>query len=258
MKMKTLIFKQTATFAAMGALALFATQQASAAGSGQLGILDTSGINPNTGVEWAVGDEYRLIFISSTFVDPNGSAMDGIAAWNSAVQDIANAAGLGSVTWNILGSTVDVDARDNTSTNPNVDGTGHAIIAMDGSTIVDNNFTNLWDGDAPESIVAFDENGVAKDSSDAVDWPLTGTLSDGTAESGLELRDLSSGGTIRQGRNQSSFAAGWINANNIGANWSSDAALSVYGMSETLQVVPEASSALLIGLASLALLRRRR
>jgi hypothetical protein len=266
MKTQTCIRKWTAIFGATSALALFATQSGSAAGTGQLGILDTSGTNPNTGVEWAIGDAYRLVFVSSTTVDSADPAMDGISAWNSAVQAIADNAGLGAdgngntVTWNIIGSTINVDARDNTSTNPNVDGTGHAIMNMDGSSVIENNFTELWDGNAPQNVALYDEFGVSKDSSTAVDWPFTGTNFDGTAASGLELRDLSGGGSIRQGRNQASTGggAGWIDANNVGSNWSDSGALSVYGMSEPLTVVPEASATLLIGLAGLALLRRRR
>ena len=245
-------------WAAGCALALLTAPLAHSAGTGQLGILDTSGTNPNTGLEWEIGDQYRLVFISSTSVNPNDNAMDGMAAWNSAVQAIADTAGLGSVTWNIIGSTVDVDAQDNTSTNPTLDGTGHAIMAMDGSSVIENNFTDLWDVNAPVNIALFDENGVDKDTSTAVDWPLTGTNFDGTADGSLYLQDTSVSGTIRQGRNDAVEKAGWIDADTVGANWSDNKASSVYGMSDTLTVVPEASSALLIGLGGLVLLRRRR
>lgn len=231
----------------------------------QLGLLDLSangGLNPATGAAWQLGDQYRLVFISSTPVDPQNSAADDIAYWNAAVQSIANnstIAGLGSVTWNIIGSTETVDARDNTSTNPNVNGTGHTIFNLDGSTVIENNFDDLWDGNAPLSICLYDENGVDKDASTAVDWPLTGTSTDGTANGTVYLQDTSSSGSIRQGRNQIGFEAGWIDANNIGANWSADGALSVYGMSEALTIIPEPSTALLagLGLAGLVLRRRR-
>ncbi len=250
---------------AVCALAMMAVPQAQSAGLvGQLGILDTSGTNPATGQPWQVGDQYRLVFISSTFVDPNNPAANDIAYWNTGVQNIANNAGLGvdvsgnAVTWNIIGSTSAVDARDNTSTNPSIFGTGHAIIAMDGSTVIENNFNDLWNGAAPQNIAFFDEHGVHKDDSTAVNWPLTGTNWNGTAHGSLFLKDTSAGGAIRQGW-AFTTSPGWIDAQNTGASWSSSSAWSVYGMSEPLTVLPEPSTGLLIGLGGLlALLRRRR
>ncbi len=249
--------------AAIGcALSLIAATPALAALTGQLGILDLTangGINPGTGEAWKYGDQYRLVFISSVAVDPNDSAMNSIDAWNAAVQTIANNAtgqNLSSVTWNIVGSTLAVDARDNTSTNPTVD-VGHPIFAMNGSSAIANNFTELWDGTVPTNRPAWTENGDHMDDvSAAVPWSLTGTSGDGTADGSLYLKDTSGGGSIRQGRNQDSHH--WINANITGANWTANEAFSVYGMSETLTVVPEPSAAVLLGVGGLALLRRRR
>jgi hypothetical protein len=211
----------------------------------QLGILDlgaNGGVNPATQQGWQAGDSYRLVFISSTYVDPNDAAKNDISAWNTAVQNIADAAtthDLSGVTWKIIGSTENVDARDNTLTNPEVNGTGHAIFNMDGSSVIENNFVDLWNGDDPVNIALFDENVVDKDTSAAVDWPLTGTNFDGTANSSLFLKDTTGGGAIRQGRNQAGFSAAWIDANNVGANWSANDALSVYGMSERLFVIDQ-------------------
>ena len=207
----------------------------------ELGILTAAtleGNNPATGEPWQVGDQYRLVFISSTSVDPKNEAANDIAYWNDAIQAIANSAtsnDLSSVSWKIIGSTESVDARDNTSTNPNVDGTGHAIFPMDGSSAFENNFEDLWDGVAPQNNVWFDENGVALDDSTAVNWPLTGSSTDGTA-AGSALRNVTASGQIRQGRPAYLDGRGWINANNIGANWFSNSALSVYGMSEPLTI----------------------
>jgi hypothetical protein len=91
---------------------------------GELGILDVSGTNPATSAAWAVGDQYRLIFITSTTTDATSA---DIATYNAFVQGVAAAAGLGDATWNMVGSTVTVDARDNTGTNPFTDGVGVPI-----------------------------------------------------------------------------------------------------------------------------------
>ena len=61
----------------------------------QLGILTEAtleGNNPATGEPWQAGDQYRLVFISSTFVNPQTNAANDIAYWNDAVQAIANSA----------------------------------------------------------------------------------------------------------------------------------------------------------------------
>ena len=221
--------------------AVLAISPAYAQLTSQLGILDLTandGINPATGEAWQAGDSYRLVFISSVAVDPQNSAMNDISAWNTAVQTIANNAtghDLSSVTWNIVGSTADVDARDNTSTNPTIDGSGHAIFAMDGSSAIANNFDNLWDGTVPANRPAWTENGDNMDDvAAAVAWSLTGTNGAGTADGGLYLKDTTDSGGIRQGRNQDDHH--WINANITGANWIANTAFSVYGMSEELTV----------------------
>ena len=90
---------------------------------GALGILDDTangGINPNTGAPWAPGDTYRFVFITSsdhTAVSPL------IESYNQQVQLIADLSPLGigmseGVSWTVVGSTDQVDARDNTQANP--------------------------------------------------------------------------------------------------------------------------------------------
>jgi len=215
----------------------------------QLGILDLTangGINPATGEPWKAGDRFRQVFISSVAVNPQaGPEMNDIATWNAAVQNIANNAtghDLSSVTWKIIGSSADVDARDNTSTNPNVYGTGHAILNMQG-LVIHNNFTELWAGIEPVNRPMWTENeGEHMDdvpSPGAVPWSLTGTFWNGTADGTLYLRQTvaGSGPQIRQGRNVEGSAAGWIYAWRTGANWRTRDAFSVYGMSDPLFVI---------------------
>ena len=133
---------------------LLASGPASAVPIGQLGILDSTangGINPVTGAAWAPGDQYRLIFVSSTFRDASSF---NIADYNTHVQNAANAAGLGSVTWNAVASTnagegggaLTIDARDNTGTNFTITPVGTSIFLIDGVTKIADNYTDLWDG----------------------------------------------------------------------------------------------------------------
>jgi hypothetical protein len=82
-----------------------------------------------------------------------------IADYNTFVQAAANAAGLGGVTWKVIGSTGTVDARDNTSSNPSVNGAGEAVFLVDGSTVVANNYADLWDSSI-DAMINMDEYGT--------------------------------------------------------------------------------------------------
>lgn len=109
---------------------------------GQLGILqDTAngGFNPQTGLAWADGDQYRLAFVSSTTRD---AVSTDIADYNQFAQDTANASSLGlsAATWKVIASTETVSAPANTGTDL---GLNLPIYLLDGETFVS---TNLWSG----------------------------------------------------------------------------------------------------------------
>ena len=161
---------RTMTLLALAAVALaslaLTVNSANAAPIGQLGILDDTangGINPVTLAPWAPGDQYRIVFVSSTFRDP---ASDNIADYNAHVQAAANTAGLGSATWNAIASTWDgdggaaVDARDNTGTNFTVAPVGTSIFLIDGTTKIADNYTDLWDGTIDSQINRTESNGA--------------------------------------------------------------------------------------------------
>ena len=102
-------------------------------------VLASWGLTP-TGL--AVGDQFRLLFLSSTKRDALSS---DIADYNTFVQDRAAAghadiraysAGFGAI-----GCTAAVDARDNTSTT----GTGVPIYWLDGAKVADD-YTDFYDG----------------------------------------------------------------------------------------------------------------
>ncbi|QTN33652.1 hypothetical protein HZ994_15485 [Akkermansiaceae bacterium] len=122
--------------------------------AGQLGLLDivnaNGGINPATGLAWAQGDTYRIIFITSTQRPADST---DIADYNSFVQGVANAAGYGAVNWTAIGSTLTVDAIDNTNTT----GTGVGIFNIKNVKIADS-YEDFWDGSLDAGI-NYDETG---------------------------------------------------------------------------------------------------
>jgi alpha-galactosidase len=176
--------------------------------AGELGILTPetlAGNNPATGAPWVVGDQYRLVFHTSA---TTAATSADIATYNAWVQGLADASPLNigaiyGATWKVIGSTAAVDARDNTSTNPAVNGSGHAIFLLDGSTLVAINYADLWDG-AIQNIINITEQGTTW-----AYWPWTGTLTDGTAGTGGSAGNpLGSTGQVGQGN--ASSTTDWV------------------------------------------------
>lgn len=205
----------------------------------QLGVLNLNangGINPATGVAWALGDTYRLIFVTS---GTTACTSTNIATYNSFVQGLADAAGLGTsalgpVTWKAVGSTATVNAIDNTNTNPFADGVGVPILRMDGLFVIANNNADLWNGINSSNVagvyrsVHLDEKGVER-----VDESVrTGSKSEGTADG---IRAL--GGSAEP------TPMVTVGANHNGANWmyhysaAAAAAGRLYALSDPLAVV---------------------
>lgn len=242
--------------AAITGLALATTAHAATL-AGQLGILDLTangGINPANGSAWEAGDQYRFVFVVSAAnaLDPNDKT---IADFNAHMQTVANGSSLniGAATWKVLGSTAEVDARDNTSTNPNVDGTGHAIMLVDGATIIANDFVDLWNGTIQNAIFRTEENLEPVSSPNFARFPYTGTNTDGTAVAGQEL-GVPNDGNVRAASSAATNGQ-WING---GSNFVNNTQGSYYAMSDILTVIPEPSVALLCATGLLVLLRRRR
>ena len=70
-----------------------------------------------------------------------------IAEYNTFVDDEAELSALTSgVDWFAIGSTNTVDARDNTSTNPNNADPSVPIFLVDGTTVIATDNADLWDG----------------------------------------------------------------------------------------------------------------
>ncbi|AKE63186.1 hypothetical protein MYAER_0826 [Microcystis aeruginosa NIES-2549] len=196
----------------------------------------------------AVGDQYRLVFVTEGKRDATSTDIDDYnnfvtsqvlpaGTTDTALYQALKIAGIdpNTITWKAIGSTASVDARDNTGTNPTLS-TGVPIYLIDGNRVANNN-ADLWDGSIQTAINRTPD-----------DWQLnepvwTGTNNNGTAENGR----LGGGslGQVRYGR-ASSITAEWItmdDSNRFGIS-------RLYGISSVLTVptpavtVPEPSSLL--------------
>jgi hypothetical protein len=176
------------------------------AGSAPAGVPRPSGINPATGNPWAYGDTYRLVFHTSEGRTAQETDIEVYNAWAQDLADASTAYDIGAddgVTWKVIGSTNDVDARDNTSTNPIVNGTGCPILLLDGTTVVANNNADLWNPPI-RHIINLTEQG-----DEWSYWPWTGTKTDGTKRTGgSDYGPLGSTGQVGQGN--ASSTTDWI------------------------------------------------
>ena len=240
---------------AMAAIALTAVSADAAVLEGQLGIMDLTengGINPATSIAWEYGDTYRFIFASSTGI---AATSTDIAVYNAFVQAKADASALGlsSVTWKVMASTFTVAARDNTSTNGTVNGTGESFWLLNGTSLVADDYADLFGTDSHSSTINVSETGGAPFDSGDYSSNWTGSTGTGGIKANDELGALD-GGTITGLRNFTS-GAHWIERF---GNSPSTIERGVYGVSEVLTVVPEPATMALVAFGGLALLRRRR
>jgi hypothetical protein len=207
---------------------------------GVLNLTANGGINPATGNLWQAGAKYRLIFVTS-----GSTACDStdISTYNAFVQGLANAStvfpALGSVTWKVVGSTATVAARDNTGTNPGVNGVGEPVFRMDGSFAIAINYADLWNGIIASHVtgqdflaVHLDENNVPRTD----ERVRTGSLANGTASATQMLGT----GDVQTGRNYAPNGYGSYGGNGWMADWHASGPGRVYAISEplTLQVAP--------------------
>jgi hypothetical protein len=203
------------------------------------------GINPATSAPWAEGDTYRFAFFTSQTTDAVSADISTYNAWVQSLADATTIYNIGSLygaTWKAIGSTDAVDARDNTSTNPGVNGTGEAIFLLDGSTVVANDYADLWDG-AIQNIINITEQGTI-----STHWPFTGTYLDGTEAPGhgSSFGALGDGGEIHQGR--SDITTEWIWRVWTGAPATSQ--LQMYALSDPLVIVAPADPNTSIGMTA--------
>ena len=129
-----------------------------------------------------VGDSFRLLFLSSS--SRTATAGD-IATYNTWVQSQASfghsAIREHASTFRVVGSTADVDARDNTSTTYTADDKGVPIYWLNGSKVADD-YEDFYDGSWGDVNNPKEQGGSRRPSSSALNI-CTGSLSDGTERS---------------------------------------------------------------------------
>jgi len=203
-------------------------------------ITQPTGLNP--------GDEYRLVFVTSTTRDATSS---DIADYNAFVTAAANSspefAALGT-TWTAIASTATVDARDNTNSNYTIS-LGVPIYSVEDILVATNN-ADLWDGEIGIPI-QMDQYGVYS----PTPYTWTGTEPTGVGRIGYEL------GT-------SNPQQGWSWQNDLGRwicrgcgdtqNFLGTQEFSLYAISGVLVAVPEPSTASLLALGLIGLAAKRR
>ena len=186
----------------------------------------------------ASGAQYRLAFVTAGYRNATSSS---IAVYDSFVQGQAyTEAALTSISWQAIGSTASVTARDHTGTAP-ADGPGVPIFLLNGVKLVDD-YEDLWNGDIDVALL-IDQHGNIPASINV--W--TGSYSDGTAAGVLGNLNVTFGRSNRTDR-------GWISA--FGTSLLSQHNL--YALSAVLTVPvpePDLTSLLALGVAALLLLR---
>ncbi len=133
-----------------------------------------SGLNP--------GDTFRLMFTTSTLTHRPTSS--DIATYNTFIQNLVAGSGHTDVRpfsslFKVMGSTSAVDARDNTDTNVNSDGTGEPIYWLNGAKVADD-YADFYDG-SWDNTSTKDEAG----SGGSIGNIWTGSGIDGTKVSGF-------------------------------------------------------------------------
>ena len=141
----------------------------------------------------AVGDQFRLLFLSSTKRD--ATATD-IATYNTFIQTRAAAGHTDiqaySAGFRVVGCTAATDARDNTETTYTSTAKGVPIYWLNGAKAADE-YEDFYDGSWDDEANDKNESGTdAHDTSQTANWPWTGCNHDGT-----EARQFA--GTVSRG-----------------------------------------------------------
>ena len=154
------------------------------------------------------GDRFRLIFLTDQ-LDSHPPTSTDIATYNAYVQSQANDSDAHADvkvykdSFRVLGSTDDVDARDNTSTT----GTGVPIYWLNGNKVADN-YADFYDGTWHNETTPTDLTGEVTNTG----YVWTGTDQDGTASSYIGESRAFGNSLVQTGR-LGSLSAGPIESN---------------------------------------------
>ena len=205
-------------------------------------------------------EPYRLAFVTL----PVYQAVEtDIAVYNGWLTTEANnpgsvVASLG-LDWFVIGSTADVDARDNTNTNPTLpndaagNGVGVPIYLVDGVTKIADDNADLWDGDIDHIIDQVATGGATPGhlwAWSGGDAAMSGVAGKDGAQGANSGGPLGTAGEVVQGNGGDVTTWAW-------RMWTSDpstTSLPLYAMSE---IIPEPATMCLLGLGGLLLRRKR-
>jgi len=192
------------------------------------------------------GDSYRLVFQTSVTTTATSNS---ISDYNSFVDNLAKSPSSVvkdmNTTWKVIGSTLTVDARDNTGTNDSAGDPSVPIYRVDGVRIANSN-ADLWDGAILAPIAVWE-----------TDFPYAGEYAwTGTASNGVRSSELGGSVTTTVGATFIHTFSGWINA---GTFDTPEFNRRLYAMSGVLTVVPEPSTLLfsVLAIAAGLVVRRR-
>jgi len=194
---------------------------------------------------------YRLVFATSShpMADASRDMDDFDTDVTAAANAVAELLALGT-TWQCLGSTTAIDARDHTGTNPS--STGIPIYTTTGLRVADDN-ADLWDGTIQNAIWLDDGTSPGSDTQvifENATW--TGTNSNGTAASSGDGLQMGGDWNIRISRGGRTDS-GWMSG--VSLNGTDTRGARMYGISG---VIPEPATMSLLAIGGIALIRRRR
>ena len=189
----------------------------------------------------ATGDKFRLLFLSST--KSAGSPTD-IATYNTFVQGLA-AAGHADIRdysagFRAVGCTAAVDARDNTKTTYTMTDKGVPVYWLNGAKAADQ-YEDFYDGSWDDEANDKNESGTdAHDTSQSVNWPITGCNHDGTESfTGSTSRALGASRVHSGGLNSSVSNVGPLHHPNNAVSTTLGVTRPLYGLSAVFQVAAD-------------------
>ncbi|MEM7203609.1 MAG: hypothetical protein AAF628_25315, partial [Planctomycetota bacterium] len=140
----------------------------------------TAQVRPPVGLK--PGDQYRVMFVTNTRSQARSA---DLSTYDALITAEASASPLGALatSWQIVASTVAIDARDHTQTDPSPAGrTGVPIYRPDGVRIADD-YDHLWNADAENLLATLSVDASGVQVAQSAVW--TGTNQFGTRHTPL-------------------------------------------------------------------------
>lgn len=212
------------------------------------------------------GDQYRLAFVTEGTLPATSS---NISTYDVQLQLGADSrAALAGLTWQVIGSTTAVSARDHTGT-ASANGPGVPIYLLNDTRLA-NNYADLWDGSILRPLNVTEDGTIQPFAFGVHVW--TGTAADGSQLTGYELGNTNKHGSPVAGsaygtrlQSNSTWIFSSTEAHTVGScNPICPLNNHIYALSSVLSVpsspVPEPSThaLLTLGLAALLVARRHR